>query len=159
MKTLILSVAIAFSCGAAAQNPKPKPQDIPDDLSQKIHGTVLIRNIDGSVRPAPFVNVYIYDSIGEKPKDPMDAWQSIEKEEALRHLDKDGKFWFEPGDKAELPDHGNVFYKLLPHSPSCDSVLLEAPAAVIAIGLASKNPSSMTEAEKRDRVLQPGLDL
>ena len=85
----------------------------------------------------------------------MEAWQSLKKQEALWHVDKDGKFWFEPGDKAEAesPAHGNVFYKL--SSPSCESVLLEAPAAVIAIGLASTDPSSMTEAEKRDKFLQP----
>jgi len=72
MKTVILLVVLAFSCGAAAQKPKP------EDVSQTIEGTVTIRNNDGSIRPAPFVQVYIYESIGDKPIDPVNAWNFLE---------------------------------------------------------------------------------
>jgi hypothetical protein len=86
MKRLILVVVLAFSCGAAAQKPKPKPKPDPEDVSQKIQGTVTIRNDDGSVRPVPFVEVRIYEPQRDGLTDLVGVWKSAEQKarEALR---------------------------------------------------------------------------
>jgi len=84
MKAVVLLVVLAFSCGAAAQKPKPTPE--PEDVSQKIQGTVTIRNSDGSARPAPFVQVYIYESLGDTPADPIGAWHALKSKTPREYL-------------------------------------------------------------------------
>jgi hypothetical protein len=72
----MLLVVVAFSCGASAQKPKPKPES--EDISQKLQGTVTIRNGDSSVRPVPFVNVRIYETERDGLTDLLGAWKSVQ---------------------------------------------------------------------------------
>jgi|HubBroStandDraft_1064217.scaffolds.fasta_scaffold332972_1 hypothetical protein len=74
-----LLVLFALTCNGAAQKSKPQPEPEPQDISQKIQGTITIRNNDGSVRPAPFVEVRIYEPQRDDLTNLVGAWESVIK--------------------------------------------------------------------------------
>jgi hypothetical protein len=74
---LLASTLLGQVAPSRSQAQTPKPKLKPEDISQKIQGTVTIRNDDGSLRPAPFVHVYVYTRIGDNPTDVASAWNAL----------------------------------------------------------------------------------
>ena len=72
---LTLLPVLSFAFVATAQKPKPEPK--PEDISQKIRGTVTVRDNDGSIRPAPFVHFYIYAPVKDNPTDLVNSWNAL----------------------------------------------------------------------------------
>jgi len=79
--TLLAQVAPS---GSQPQTPKPKLK--PEDISQKLQGTVTIRNDDGSPRPAPFVHFYVYNRTRNSPTDVASAWNALMSKASLGKL-------------------------------------------------------------------------
>jgi hypothetical protein len=72
---LLASILLGQVAPSGSQSQKPKLER--EDISQKIQGTVTIRNEDGSLRPAPSVHFYVYAGIGDSPTDAASAWNAL----------------------------------------------------------------------------------